>query len=505
VRSQRPLPEHASLRYLKLEAKRRLTAGEFPTLHASQFAVAREHGQPSWSALKDLIAARGQQDGRALAQVKWIVGRFRDSAGDGWTAPDEEELQRHFTDQFLANVPPHQVISVFTAASAELREELVVVTSSPLTVQCRIAGWLVVAATEPSPPYRLTELLLNRLGEHLSDPRIASPTTLTQGTAPDSVSQIAADAIARLGLPGLALAGPGWATATGWADLDHGEPLHPGHIFPIYTITTAVTAVTVLRLVADGRLGLDDPANRYLAAVRLADDEVTVRQLLSHAGGVTDHAPPFAPAVPDLADLTGPVIACSGRRGAFAFSLAGYAALGEIIAALAGQPYPDAVSRLVLRPLSMTAARFPVQWPTGQTADCPAVTGYNPAADGSFKALPGRVCAFTAGGGLWATAADLVRFGLGWRSLLPRGLAAQALRPHIAMPAGPQAGLGWIVNEPAGLAGHGGAGPGGAASLVLTLDGRRAYAALVNRLIPIEAVNGAVLKAEGAPAVGSQS
>jgi CubicO group peptidase (beta-lactamase class C family) len=503
VSSERALPEHASLRYLKLEAKRRLAAGEFPTLHDAQRAVAREHGQPSWSALKDLIAARDQHNGRALAQLRWIVGRFRDSVEDGWTSPDEEELREHFTDQFLANVPPHQVVTTFTAASAELRQELLVVTSSPFVAQCRIAGWLVMAVAEPSPPYRLAELQLTRLGEQVSDRRTASPTTSTQGTAPDSVARIAADAIARLGLPGLALAGSGWATATGWANLDHDEPLHPGHVFPAYAITTAVTAVALLRLVADGRLGLDDPANRYLATVRLADDEVTVRQLLSHAGGLTDSAPRFALAVPDLLTLTGPVIACSGRRGGFQFSLAGYAALGEIVAGLAGQPYPDAVSRLVFGPLSMTASRFPAQWPTGGATDYPgypdypAVTGYNVAAGGSFEALPGQVCTFAAAGGLWATAADLVRFGLGWRSLLPRQLAAQALRPHIAMPTGPQAGLGWILNEPFGLAGQGGAGPGGAASLLVTLDGRRAYAALANRLIPIEPVNAAVLKAEG--------
>jgi CubicO group peptidase (beta-lactamase class C family) len=500
VSDERTLPANASLRYLKLEAKRRLTAGEFPTLHASQRAVAREHGQPSWSALKDLIAARGRPDGRALTQLKWIVARFRDSAEDGWTAPDEEELREHFTDRFLANVPPDRLIAVFTAAPTELRAELVVVSSSPFTAQCRIAGRLVVAVTESSAPYRLAGLQLRQLGERVADPRTASPNTVAEGAAPDSVAGIAADAIARLGLPGLALAGSGWAAATGWADLDHGEPLHPGHAFPAYGITTAVTAVTVLRLVADGRLGLDDPANRYLAAVRLADDQVTVRQLLSHAGGVTDHAPPFALAVPDLVALTGPVVACSGRRGVFEFSLAGYAALGEIVAGLTGEPYADAVSRLVFGPLSMTSSRFPAEWPAGAAADYPAVTGYNATADGSFKAASGEVCAFAAGGGLWTTAADLVRFGLGWRSLLPRGLAAQALRPHIAMPAGPQAGLGWIVNEPAGLAGHGGAGPGGAASMLVTLDGRRAYAALANRLIPIEPVNAAVLKAEGAPA-----
>jgi precorrin-6Y C5,15-methyltransferase (decarboxylating) CbiT subunit len=111
-------------------------------------------------------------------------------------------------------VPPDQVVAVFTAAPTELREELVVVTSSPFTVQCRIAGWLVVSVTEQSPPYRLAELQLNRLGEHVSDRRTASPTTSTLGTAPDSVGQTAANAVARLGLPhpssvSLAAARPG--------------------------------------------------------------------------------------------------------------------------------------------------------------------------------------------------------------------------------------------------------------------------------------------------------
>ena len=46
VSGERALPEQASLRYLKVEAKRRRAAGEFPTLHHAQLAIAREHGQP---------------------------------------------------------------------------------------------------------------------------------------------------------------------------------------------------------------------------------------------------------------------------------------------------------------------------------------------------------------------------------------------------------------------------------------------------------------------------
>ena len=53
----RALPGQPSLRYLKLEAKRRLSAGEFATLHDAQLAIAREHGQSSWTALKTLVEA----------------------------------------------------------------------------------------------------------------------------------------------------------------------------------------------------------------------------------------------------------------------------------------------------------------------------------------------------------------------------------------------------------------------------------------------------------------
>ena len=52
----RELPAQPNLRYLKLEAKRRLAAGQFATLHDAQLAIAREHGRSSWAALKQHIA-----------------------------------------------------------------------------------------------------------------------------------------------------------------------------------------------------------------------------------------------------------------------------------------------------------------------------------------------------------------------------------------------------------------------------------------------------------------
>ena len=115
-------------------------------------------------------------------------------------------------------------------------------------------------------------------------------------------------------------------------------------------VTALVTATAVLRLVAEGRLGLDAPANDHLRAVRLADDSVTVRELLSHTGGVDNPAPVFGDSIPDLATLMGPVISCGGSRGTVQPSNGGYAVLGQLIADVTGLPYDRAASPPGARP-----------------------------------------------------------------------------------------------------------------------------------------------------------
>jgi hypothetical protein len=82
--ASRSLPTRPSLRYLQLEARRRRSAGEFPALHDAQAAIAREYGQPSWAALRQLISAPPpQEEGHALAQLKWVIARFRDAGSPG--------------------------------------------------------------------------------------------------------------------------------------------------------------------------------------------------------------------------------------------------------------------------------------------------------------------------------------------------------------------------------------------------------------------------------------
>jgi CubicO group peptidase (beta-lactamase class C family) len=283
--------------------------------------------------------------------------------------------------------------------------------------------------------------------------------------------------------------------AQGHADLDRAELAGPGHWFPAPGVTALVTATAVLRLVAAGRLSLDAPANDQLRAVRLADGAITVRELLSHAGGVDNPDRLYADSVPGLADLMGPVISCSGPRGTAVPSNGGYAVLGQLIADVTGTPYASAVTRLVLDPLGLRDSRFPATPAditggpavTGAGPGLPPVTGYTATADGAFAAVPARVCTIPAAGGLWSTGADLVRLGAGWPSLLPAALAAEAVTAQ----AGPghdgrSVGFGWIISPAGDTAVHGGAGLDCVALLRIRLSDNRTHVVLASRQMTVE-------------------
>jgi CubicO group peptidase (beta-lactamase class C family) len=495
----RSLPAQPSLRYLKIEAKRRLSAGEFETLHDAQLSIAREHGFSSWSALRQVIQAQAGPGGYASAQLNWLIFRFSDADGADWTAPTEDELREHFTDRFLSVVTQERLVRTLAGRAEQLRDEVVFTYAEPMLVRAQVGGMQLEAAADPAEPHRLGGLRVYPIGGKVTDGRIASPSSRTQGEVPPAALQVADEAFAELGLVGLVLSAGGgslagadpWVAARGWADLDRAEPLRPEHRFPAYSITKLITATTVLRLVADGIADLDRPANEYLRTVRLADGEVTVAELLSHEGGISTSFPMFAEHVPDLAHLAGPVLESQGARGEFSYSNGGYAALGQLVADLTGQAYAEVATRLVLEPLGMTSAFFPSSWP-GPGAS--AVSGYALADEGTLEPDGRLACTVPAAGGLWATAADLVRFGMSWASLLPEELARAALTPRPSRPGGVKVGLGWHVNG-RNLAGHPGGGFGGASSLVVVLQDGQAHVAMTNRRVAIEPVNGRVIRA----------
>ena len=188
----RELPEQPNLRFLKLEAKRRLTAGEFATLHDAQLAVAREHGLSSWTVLKEAVTADQGEPNPALAQVRWLISRFRDADSATWTRPGAEDMREHFTGEFLSQVPPDTIIDMLTSAAPMLREDLVVIEEpTSQSVRTQAGGLRVEALAEEDPPRRLASLLLYRLSQLVTDERVAAPRTVTAGQVPAEAMTVA--------------------------------------------------------------------------------------------------------------------------------------------------------------------------------------------------------------------------------------------------------------------------------------------------------------------------
>jgi D-alanyl-D-alanine carboxypeptidase len=89
------------------------------------------------------------------------------------------------------------------------------------------------------------------------------------------------------------------ATA-GVESLETRIPLDQSDRFAFYSITKTFVATVVLQLVDEGFLTLDDTVDQWLddpAVMRIPNvDQITLRQLLNHTGGVydyTDDAGPF--------------------------------------------------------------------------------------------------------------------------------------------------------------------------------------------------------------------
>jgi CubicO group peptidase (beta-lactamase class C family) len=492
----RSLPGRPNLRYLKLEAKRRVTAGEFPSLHDAQVAIAREHGLPSWAALKQEVGK--DQESHALDQLRWIISRFANAGDAQWAAPGPDELSLHFDDHFLTAISPAALIQAISRVAADLRDgELAVIGQTPEQAYVELKGMRYIAVAEAEPPHRLTGLRALPIGSRVHDPRVTEPTPVrTQGQVPAEITEIAEQAAAELGLAALLLAGGDrqgtWVLTRGWADLDRGEPLDPGHRFPAPGVTALVTVTAALTLVADGRITLDGRANDHLTSIRLADDTITVRDLLSHTAGVDDPAEMYADTIPDLKELLGPVVACHGPRGTVHPSNGGLAVVGQLVADVTGMPYADAADQLVLKPLKLDESAFPDLG----TGIKDAVASYHLTVEGRFEPIPARIPTLQAVAGLWSTGADLVRLGLGWASLLPEALAHEALTPQTGPgPGGSRVGLGWLITPRGDVATHAGVGLDASATLTTRIRDRRTHLVLTSRLIPVNSIETRLLRA----------
>jgi D-alanyl-D-alanine carboxypeptidase len=172
----------------------------------------------------------------------------------------------------------------------------------------------------------------------------------------------------RLGVPGASAAviqrgQPFWSGTFGTKLRGGGNPVTPQTLFITASTAKTVTAAMTLKLVDEGRLGLDETVGRFLPGLR-DGKRITVRELLQHTSGLPNYL--TRPRIQHLIDsdpqhvwTRAEVLRAVGwpryRPGSRrTYSDSNYIALGGVIEAVTGMPLEDAFEQLIGDPLGLT-------------------------------------------------------------------------------------------------------------------------------------------------------
>src|SRR3954469_1253197 len=155
-------------------------------------------------------------------------------------------------------------------------------------------------------------------------------------------------------------------SAKGLRDVEAAAPVDGDSVFRIASMTKSFTAMSILKLRDEGKLSLDDPAERYVPEMAgltyptTDAPKITIRHLLSHAEGFPEDNPwgdrQLADTDEQLSQMLRTGIPFSNAPGiAYEYSNLGFAILGRIVTNVSKMPYTEYVSAHILRPLGMTS------------------------------------------------------------------------------------------------------------------------------------------------------
>jgi CubicO group peptidase (beta-lactamase class C family) len=249
---------------------------------------------------------------------------------------------------------------------------------------------------------------------------------------------------------------PVYDRAFGWSDKEAGRTMTTDTIFRIASQTKALTSVAVLSLMEEGKIGLGDPASRFIpgfstttVAVQNGSEmstvparrQITVRDLLTHTAGIsygTDRAVASQYALKGLgpaagygwytADKDEPICDTMERLAALPFVaqpgdafVYGYNTdiLGCIAERASGTPLDELIRARITGPLGMKDTQFYL--PAAQRDRLAAVYSSTEAGGGRISRAPdgpkgqgdyvdGPRRSFAGGAGLLSTARDYARF-----------------------------------------------------------------------------------------------
>lgn len=284
-----------------------------------------------------------------------------------------------------------------------------------------------------------------------------------------------------------------WEEGFGWADRENRIPATPHTMFSLASISKPITASGLMRLVEEGKVDLDAPANRYLGSGKITGlagdaEQATVRRVLSHTAGLPLHyrfyyanleygEPTMDQAIGRYAILVYP------PGSYYQYSNLGYGIIDHIIARVSGMSYPEYMRTNVFEPLGLS--RMSVHIPPGW--DSLVAQRY----DSKLVPIPFYDFDHDGGSAVYASAHDLVKFGVfflkerlpGQQKILADSTIDQMHRSWTPSGSSLEYGLGWFFQNDFGWrrVTHTGGMPGVSTVLALYPEERTAVVVLANK------------------------
>ena len=205
-----------------------------------------------------------------------------------------------------------------------------------------------------------------------------------------------------------------WEEGFGWANRESGLRATAHTPFSLASITKPFTTTALMILAAEGKLDLDDPANKYLRQSKLQGpngnpNEATLRRLGAHVGGlpsmfewVFPNEGQYPPTAESLLRDYGRLAYPAGRY--YEYSNIGYEVLGAVAANVAGMNFGSLVTRRVLEPLGLRDSFFDTNVERLKTS----AARY----DDSGNPIPFYATSTPPSGELYASAHDLALFAM---------------------------------------------------------------------------------------------
>jgi len=248
-----------------------------------------------------------------------------------------------------------------------------------------------------------------------------------------------------------------WEEGFGWANREAGLEATAHTPFSLASVTKPFTATTIMTLVAEGKLSLDEPANRFLAGCKLLGtarnvEAVSVRLLGAHASGLPGIFESYAGNEAKLVPSPDELLQAYGRlayppAACYEYSNLGFAALHAIALALTQTEFGALMHRRVLAPLGLNDSFF--------GSDAVRVQSSAMRYDSLGRHIPHYTTSTPASGELYASAHDLALFALFNMRRLAKGEAAilsepnmdELHRPVFAGPSGVATTFGWFKSQ----------------------------------------------------------